>query len=137
MDGNVLLAGGYGYGGIGIYNGTFSSAEIYAPRVPVPAPVVTDLLFDRTNLGVGDFFATTFAGSNLTSEIFFDVRFTAPGSPLPNVSLNWQTGPKSSHAVPAGIAPGTWIINGVRPHRFESDHAGGFLPVAATITVLP
>jgi xanthine/CO dehydrogenase XdhC/CoxF family maturation factor len=71
------------------------------------------------------------------AEVFFDVRFTSPGSSQSHVSLNWQKGPKSSHAVSAGIAPGVWTITGVRAHEVEADHTGSFFPVLATITVSP
>jgi hypothetical protein len=37
-DGRVLLAGGVAYGGIGIYYAGTTSAELYAPTVPLPAP---------------------------------------------------------------------------------------------------
>ena len=36
-DGRVLIAGGVGYGGIGVFYGSTSSAELYTPRVPVAA----------------------------------------------------------------------------------------------------
>ena len=109
--------------------------EIYSPPVPLPTPVVTDLRFDRPTVAVGEFFAADFGGSNMTPEMFFDVRFTTPGSTFSYVSLNWQKGPKSSHLVSAGIASGVWTINGIRAHRFEGDHTGNFLPVTAAIAV--
>jgi hypothetical protein len=136
-NGTVLLAGGYGYAGIGMYNGTFSSAEVYTPPLPVPAPTVAEMQFSRTLVSVGDSFIATVAGSNLTAYMFFDIRFTGPGSDLSKVSLNWQTGPTSAHAVTTGIAPGVWTIHGVRPHRFASDHTGNFFPVSARIVVIP
>jgi hypothetical protein len=135
MNGTVLLDGGYGYGGIGLLDGLFSSAEIYSPPVPLPTPVVTDLRFDRTTVAIGESFTANFSGSSITPEMFFDVRFTAPGSTFSDVSFNWQKGPTSSHLVSAGIAPGVWMINGVRAHRFESDHTGNFHPVTASIAV--
>src|SRR5215831_13010009 len=52
-NGTVLLAGGYGYAGIGAYIGAFSTAEIYTPAVPAPAGVVSELRFDRSSVGVG------------------------------------------------------------------------------------
>jgi hypothetical protein len=113
----------------------FSSAEIYSPPVPLPTPGITDIRFDRTAVAVGESFTSNFAGSNLTPEIFFDVRFTAPGTMFSDVSFNWQKGPTASHLISAGIAPGIWTINGVRAHRFEGDHTGNFLPVSATIAV--
>ena len=49
-DGRVLITGGVSYGGIGIFFGSLSSAELYVPSVLVPVPVVTDLRFDRTTV---------------------------------------------------------------------------------------
>jgi len=102
-----------------------------------PQQVVMALRFDRTSVVVGSSFSANISGSNLTTQTFFDVRFTALGSTTSNVVLNWQIGFQSSHDVPVGIVPGTWTINGVRPHLIETDHTGDFFPVSATITVLP
>ena len=138
MDGTVLIVGGYGYGPFGSVGRTaFSSAEIYTPPVLLPTPVVTELQFDRSSVTVGDSFSANFAGSNVTPDMFFDVRFTAPGSNRSNVGLNWQRDLTSDHTVSAGITPGVWTINGVRAHRFEDDHSGNFFPVTATIVVVP
>jgi Galactose oxidase, central domain len=134
-DGRVLITGGVSFGGIGIFFGSLSSAELYVPPLLVPVPVVTDLRFDRTNVVAGSSYSVNVAGSNLTSETFFDVRFTRPGSNDSAVALNWQKGPAASHDVAAGAASGSWTINGVRPHEIETDHTGNFFPVSATITV--
>jgi len=77
------------------------------------------------------------SGSNLTSQTFFDVRFTSPGGNDSIVVFNWQRGLTASHDVAAGIASGRWTINGVRAHEIEADHTGSFVPVSATITVSP
>jgi hypothetical protein len=135
LDGTVLLTGGYGYGGIGVYLGNFSSAELYIPPVPVPAPIVTELQFDRTAAVAGSSYSAVVAGSNLTPQTFLDVLFTAPGSTSSLVALNWQTGITSNHDVPFAIARGNWTIKGVRPHQVETDHTGIFFPVSAMITV--
>ena len=111
--------------------------ERYSPPVPLPTPVITDLRFDRPTVAVGEFFAADFGGSNMTEEMFFDVRFTAPGGTFSYVSFNWQKGLKSSHPVSVDIAPGVWTINGVRAHQVETDHTRSFFPVAATLTVSP
>jgi Galactose oxidase, central domain len=138
MDGTVLIAGGYSYGPFGTFGrGMFPTAEIYTPPVPLPTPVVTELQIDRSSVAVGDSFTANFAGSNVTPDMFFDVRFTAPGSNQSNVGLNWQRDLTSDHTVSAGITPGVWTINGVRAHRFEDDHSGNFFPVTATIVVVP
>ena len=136
-DGTVLLAGGYGSPEIGSGLTPMPYAEIYTPPASLTAPVVTDIRFDRTNVSAGNSFTANCAGSNLTSQMFFDVRFTAPGSNLSKVSLNWQAGLTSAHSIAPSVAPGVWTINGVRPHRFERDHTGNFFPVTATITVIP
>jgi hypothetical protein len=114
-----------------------ASTEIYVPAVPVPALIVTDLQFDRTNTRVGSAYSASVSGPNLTPDTFFDVRFTSPASSESAVALNWQKGIVENHDVPVGIAPGTWAVNGVRAHRIETDHTGNFVPVSATITVSP
>jgi hypothetical protein len=132
-DGTVLIAGGYSYGGIG----GPGRAELYVPSSLIPVQVVTGLQFDRTSVGAGSSYSVNVSGSNLTPQTFFDVRFTAPGSNDSAAVLNWQRGLSASHDVSAGIAPGSWTINGVRAHQVEADHTGGFAPVSATITVSP
>jgi len=136
-DGRVLITGGVSYGGIGIFFGSTASAELYVPRLLVPASVVTDLRFDRTNAAAGTSFAANFLGSNLNPQTFFDVRFSAPGSNAYSVVLNWQRGLAASHSVVVGTAPGSWTINGVRAHQDEADHTGDFASISAKITVSP
>src|SRR5262249_36855774 len=104
--------------------------------VLIPALVVRDLEFDRTNVVAGSSYSVNVSGSNLTPQTFFDIRFTAPGSNTSNVALNWQTGLATSHPVPLSTAPGSWTINGVRAHQNEADHTGNFSPVSATIAVV-
>jgi phosphodiesterase/alkaline phosphatase D-like protein len=105
---------------------------------PTVASVVTGLRFDKSSLGAGSSFSANFSGSNLlTSQTFFDVRFTAPGSNASNIVLNWQIGLAASHNVSVGTAAGSWTITGVRAHQVEADHSGNFVPVYATITVAP
>jgi hypothetical protein len=70
----------------------------------VPDEVVTDLQFDRLNVAAGSSYSIKLCGSNLTSQTFFDVRFTSPGRNDPAVVLNWQRGLTASHKVAAGIA---------------------------------
>jgi hypothetical protein len=95
------------------------------------------LRFDSAALLPGASYSATISGSGLTSDTFFDVRFTSPGSSLSAVVLNWQKGSVESHDVPAALGNGTWTINGVRAHAIETDHTGSFVPVSATITVTP
>ena len=50
-DGRVLVAGGVSYGGIGIFGGTLSSAELYTPDVLVPTPALVSLSGDGHGQG--------------------------------------------------------------------------------------
>jgi hypothetical protein len=136
-DGRVLITGGVSYGGIGIFFGSFASAELYTPPSLVPVPIVTDLRFDRTSIAAGTSYSVDISGSNLTSQTFFDVRFSTPGSNASDVVLNWQRGVAANHDVSVGTAVGSWTINGVRAHEVETDHTGNFVPVKATILVSP
>ena len=112
-----------------------ASAELYVPYVLVPASVVADLRFDRSMVTVGGSYSLNVSGSSLTSQTFFDVRFTAPGSRTSDVVLNWQRGLTATHSVAAGTASGIWTITGVRAHQLETDHTGNFVSVTATIDV--
>jgi hypothetical protein len=125
----VLYAGGRN----GVYK-TITGGEVQSPSI---ALIVTGLQFDRTNVPAGSSYAVNVSGSNLTSQTFFDVRFTSPGSNQSAVVLNWQKGLAARHDVLVGTAPGFWTINGVRAHQIETDHTGNFVPVSATITVSP
>jgi hypothetical protein len=134
MDGRVLLAGGY----TGRYTfSTTSTAELYVPSVLSPTPVANRLLFDRSVVGPGSSYSVNIAGSNLSPQTFFDVRFIGPGTNESAVVLNWQRGLAASHEVTAGVASGDWRITGVRAHEIDTDHTGSFFPVTASITVSP
>ena len=50
-NGRVLLAGGVSYAGIGMFNGSLASAEIFSPDVPVPGPVVGAVSADGQGQG--------------------------------------------------------------------------------------
>jgi photosystem II stability/assembly factor-like uncharacterized protein len=102
-----------------------------------PAEGITEVRFDRSTVVAGTSYLFSVSGSNLTSQTFFDVRFTAPGSTDSAVVLNWQRGFTASHIVPVDTAPGSWTINAMRAHEVETDHSGSFIPVSATITVSP
>jgi len=105
---------------------------------PTVASVVTSVQFDRQSVAAGSSYSANVVGSNvLTSQTFFDVRFTAPGSSASAVVSNWQKGLTATHSVPVGTAAGSWTITGVRPHDVETDHTGSFIPVLAAITVVP
>jgi hypothetical protein len=130
LDGRVLLTGGY--------DAYLSPAsEVYSPAVLMPIPVVGAVRFDRMVVPAGSSYSVDLSGSNLTPEMFFDVRFTSPESNESAVALNWQKGLAENHKVPASLAPGSWTITGVRAHKIEPDHTGSFFPVSATIRVSP
>ena len=101
----------------------------------VPDLVVTELRFDRTSVVSGGSFSVNITGPDLTTQTFFDVRFSGPGGSASQVALNWQKGTSASHNVSLDVAPGTWIVNGVRAHEAEADHTASFVPVSAAITV--
>jgi galactose oxidase-like protein len=50
-DGRVLITGGVYYGGIGIFFGSLSSAELYVPPVLVPTPVLLSVSGDGRGQG--------------------------------------------------------------------------------------
>ena len=50
-NGKVLLAGGVSYGGIGMFNGSSASAEIFSPDVLVPGPVLGAVSADGQGQG--------------------------------------------------------------------------------------
>jgi hypothetical protein len=50
-DGRVLVAGGTSYGGIGVFGGTIGTAELYAPDVLTPAPVLVSISGDGRGQG--------------------------------------------------------------------------------------
>jgi photosystem II stability/assembly factor-like uncharacterized protein len=98
---------------------------------------VTEFRFDRTSVLSGGSFSASVFGPNLTTQTFFDVRYTSPDSNVSMTVLNWQRGVTQTHDVPAGTALGTWTISGVRAHEIETDHTGSFFPVFAPIIVSP
>jgi len=50
-NGAVLIAGGVSYGGIGIFNGSFASAEVYSPDVRLPGPALVSVSGDGQGQG--------------------------------------------------------------------------------------
>jgi galactose oxidase-like protein len=132
LDGSVLVTGGSS--GYPFYTNP-ASTELYIPSILVPIPVVRAVRFDRMVVPAGSSLSVDLFGSNLTPEMFFDVRFTSPESNESAVAFNWQHGLVANHEVPAAL--GSWTITDVRAHEIETDHSGNFFPVSATITVSP
>jgi photosystem II stability/assembly factor-like uncharacterized protein len=100
-------------------------------------PTVTAVTLDVSIVRAGGSYTATVMGSNLNNNTYIDVQVRAPGSAEDIVVLNWQMGTSESHSVPAGVLPGAWIIDGVRPHQDPENHAGTFAQVSAVITVSP
>src|SRR5436190_2479629 len=98
---------------------------------------VTGLTFSSSTVRIGASFSAAFTGSNLTDLTYFDIRYRTPGSTADQEAPNWQRGVSGSHAVPAGTAPGTWMVTGARPHQNSADHSGNFAPLSVTLTVSP
>jgi hypothetical protein len=102
---------------------------------PPPLPAVTGITLSPATARIGGSYAVTFAGSNLTAQTYFDIRFRAPGAASDEVVLNWQRGISGSHTIPAGTAPGMWTFTGARAHEDEADHSGTFTAVSVVLTV--
>jgi parallel beta-helix repeat protein len=98
---------------------------------------VTGLSFAPVNVTRGSTFTTTFSGTNLSAQIYFDVRFRAPGTNSEQEAWNWQQGPSATLTVPASIQTGTYVVTAARVHTDISDHSGPYIPVSATLNVLP
>jgi len=98
---------------------------------------VTGLSFSPSNVRIGSSFSAALAGSNLTDLTYFDLRYRIPGSTSDQEAQNWQRGLSASHTVPAGTAPGTWMVTGLRPHQNNTDHSGNFVTVSVPLTVSP
>jgi hypothetical protein len=84
---------------------------------------------------LGGSFNATFSGSNLTSTMYFDVRFRGPAVTSDQEAWNWQRDASASHTVLQGTALGDWTITGIRAHQDANDHAGPFALVRATVSV--
>ena len=113
-------------------NGALLSKGTIAATTPL---VVTGLTFDTTASHQGSSYGSTVAGSGLTAQTYFDIRFRAPGSNVDATAFNWQTGATAFQNVPAGTPTGTWTITGVRAHQDPADHTGSFVTVSVALTV--
>jgi plastocyanin len=104
---------------------------------PPPLPSVTGLSLSAGGVRAGDSYTATVTGSNLTSQLYFDVQFRAPNGATVLEAQNWQQGTTGSHSVPAGTMIGAWTFVGIRVHSDANDHTGGYTPVSVTINVVP
>jgi len=94
-----------------------------------------DLRFDPVSVHPQGSFAATFFGPDYSQSTNFDLRFRRPDSVVDEIAMNWQRGNSVSHAVPAGTAPGIWLVTGVRAHEDPNDHTGEFIPVTALLSI--
>jgi hypothetical protein len=113
-------------------NGALLSKGTIAAATPL---VVTGLTFDTTASHRGSSYGSTVAGSGLTAQTYFDIRFRAPGTNVDAIAWNWQTGTTASQSVAASTPTGMWIITGVRAHQDPADHTGSFVTVSVPLTV--
>jgi len=100
------------------------------------APIVKELKFEPSAVQVGGSLTARFAGTDLTDDVYLDVRFRAPGGTSDQVALNWQQGTSASHAIAAGTGLGNWLVNGVRAYQNRDEHSGAFDAVAANLAIV-
>src|SRR5262249_37589005 len=73
----------------------------------MPAPMVKTVRFDRLVVHAGSSFSVGLSGSNLTLEMFFDVRFISPESNEPALLIPPRIGAElSRHRQMCGQAIG-------------------------------
>ena len=114
--------------------GSFISDE--SPLTTTADPAVNSIVLNPSTVRTGATFTTTFAGANLSSQAYFDVRFRGPGTTSDEVVQNWQQGISVIHNVGATMT-GTWRITGVRAHLDANDHSAAFVPVTGALVVVP
>jgi len=104
---------------------------------PPVIPRVTGITLGSSATRIGGAYSATFTGSDLTNELYFDIRFRAPNGTVDLEAFNWQRGITADHDVTTGTAVGQWTLTGIRVHRDANDHAGGYVPISVALTVLP
>jgi hypothetical protein len=93
-NGQVLMSGGVSYGGIGIFNGSLNSAELYSPDLLVAAPALLSLSGDGQGQG-----AIFHAGTN---------HVAAPDDP----AIAGESVDIYSTGLPVGVLPPQVVIGG-------------------------
>jgi photosystem II stability/assembly factor-like uncharacterized protein len=96
--------------------------------------VVTAISFQPSTVRLGGSFSATFAGTNLTDQMYFDIRVQTPDG-VEMVMPNWQFGRTAVHTVPFETASGTWKVTGVGAHLDPNDHSQSLVAVSGTLTV--
>ncbi len=108
-----------------------------SPLPTIADPIANAITFSTETSRAGSTVTATFAGANLSSEMYFDVRFRRPGGTSDDVAENWQRGLSGSHNIPASSPSGTWRITAVRVHRDITDHSGTLIPVIRHLVIAP
>ena len=108
-----------------------------SPLLTTADPAVNSVVLNPATVRTGESLTGTFAGQNLSGQTYFDVRYRRPGAASDEVADNWQQGASGGHIVAAGTPASAWRITGVRAHRDANDHSATFIPVGASVTVVP
>jgi len=133
-NGDVLIAGGLEYGGIGIFNGSFATAELYHPASPVPAPSLFSILGDGQGQGAIWHAETGLIASSQTPAVAGEVlsmytnNLANGGVIPPQVSVGGQLG-GAVYFGPAPGYPGYFQVNFQVP---PGAAAGSTVPVRLT-----
>jgi hypothetical protein len=126
QDGRVLIAGGVAYGGIGVFFGSLSSAELYRPDVLVPAPTLLAVSRDRHGQGLIFHAGTRYvAGPDDPAAADDEVDILCTGlSPISNIPPQVTVGDRFALIVSVGPAPGIARASALRI-RVPRDLRGG------------
>ena len=125
-DGRVLIAGGVTYGGIGLFGGSESVAEIYRPDVLLPAPTLLGMSDDNHAHGAIYHARTTYiAGSEDPAAAGDEIDILCTGVRsgsviLPQVAI----GGRLADIVSVGVTPGVPGTQTVRVRVPTGIHAG-------------
>jgi parallel beta-helix repeat protein len=134
--GIVCLLGAHVSGSLGTLTGTRGALNADSTCINSMFNV-TGLSFSPVSITRGSTVTATFSGTNLAAQTYFDVRFRAPGTNSDQEAWNWQQGPSATLTVPASIQTGTYVVTAARVHTDIADHSGPYIPVSATLNVLP
>jgi hypothetical protein len=138
-DGRVFVAGGVSYGGIGIFNGSLVSTELYTPDVLVPGPTLVSVSGDGRGQGAIFHAGTTHvaapedpasAGENLD---IYCTGLSVDSAIRPQVAI----GGRSAAVQVVSRAPGVAGVNQVRVRVPPGIEPGPAVPVRLTYVDRP
>jgi hypothetical protein len=138
-DGRVFVAGGVSYGGIGIFNGSLVSTELYTPDVLVPGPTLVSVSGDGRGQGAIFHAGTTHvaapedpaaAGENLD---IYCTGLSVDSAIRPQVAI----GGRSAAVQVVSQAPGVAGVNQVRVRVPPGIEPGPAVPVRLTYVDRP